>query len=256
MKWMRLMLPLVVLSGLVLPAQAQIFNRKPRLTMQVPELIVTAKTDPDERRRAAAVEQLRESDLRAYPDITGVLIEILLNDSGPKGTVKLEAVRSLSKVRPVSQLIGQAMQQAALNDDNWRVRLQAKTAMWMMGYHGDGKGALAADPKGMTMTEPPLANDPTVKAVPGPNAPPAAAHAAGNASQGVRANADFAPSESAHRNHARFEQSPAAPEPVVQHAPAVTQCTAAPDPPAGTGNSDQGARADYAPNQSVDRDRA
>ena len=170
MRWIRLVLPAVVLIGSALPAQAQIFTRKPRLAMEVPELIVTAKTDPDERRRAAAVEQLRDSDIRAYPDITGVLIDRMLNDTKPN--VRLEAVHSLSKVRPMSQLIGQAMQQAALNDENWRVRFQAKTAMWMMGYRGEAREATTAAPVGITYQEPPLANNPMTIASPGPRVPP------------------------------------------------------------------------------------
>ncbi len=169
MRWIRLILPAVlIVGGAALPAQAQIFARKPRLAMEVPELIATAKTDPDERRRAAAVEQLRDSDLRAYPDITGVLIDLMLNDTKP--SVRLEAVRSLARVRPVSQLIGQAMQQVASNDDNWRVRFQARSAMLMMGYRGSETKNAAASPTKVTYDEPPLAN-PLANAMAKPNLP-------------------------------------------------------------------------------------
>jgi hypothetical protein len=159
MKWMQFLLPILVLTGLCLPVQAQIFTRKPRLTnVQVPELIVTSKTDQDERKRLAAVEQLREFDSKNHPEIVPVLIDVLFNDV--KSGVRLEAVNSLAKIRPVSQIAGQALEVAAQRDDNWRVRWQAKTSLWgyqMAGYRGTGaKDGQFVAPSGPSTKEPPL----------------------------------------------------------------------------------------------------
>ena len=78
MKRTVLVLTTLLVWSMTLPAQAQIFfSRKPRLTnVQPSELLVTARTDPDERRRAAAVEQLRELDPKTQgqaPSTKGVL---------------------------------------------------------------------------------------------------------------------------------------------------------------------------------------
>ena len=50
-------------------------------------------------------------------------------------------MHSLSKIRPVSQPAGQALEMAAQRDDNWRVRWQAKTSLWgyqLAGYRSTG----------------------------------------------------------------------------------------------------------------------
>ena len=137
--------------------------------MEVPELIATAKTDPDERRRAAAVEQLRDSDLRAYPDITGVLIDLMLNDAKP--SVRLEAVPA-RRVRPVSQLIGQAMQQVAINDDNWRVRFQARTRHADDGLPRRAKARTPRPTQGDDVRGAALGQPPTTVATPESDVPP------------------------------------------------------------------------------------
>ena len=97
MQWMRYLLPVVVLAGAAFPAQAQLFGRKVKLNgMQVPDLIKTARTDNDERRRIAAIEQLREHDVSANPDIVSNLIEVMAHDA--RYTVRMEAMHSLVKV--------------------------------------------------------------------------------------------------------------------------------------------------------------
>jgi HEAT repeats len=155
MNWLKMLLPALVLTGYALPAQAQFFARKPRLAnLQVPELIVTAKGDPDERKRVAAIEQLRESDAKSYPDILPVLIDVMLND--PKSGVRLEAVNSLARMRPITQTVGQALQQAAAHDDNFRVRWQARSTLWVNGYHGGSKDNQYVAPTGPSLKEPPL----------------------------------------------------------------------------------------------------
>jgi len=162
MKWMHFLLPVVVLIGVTYPAQAQLFTRKLRLNnMQVPELIVTARTDTDERKRVAAIEQLREHDAKAYPDIVPSLIEVMLRD--PKYNVRMEAMYSLVKIRPMTQQVSQALQQTAAHDENWRVRMQTKTQVFLNGYNGGTGNANAYAPANApTTNEPPLMSSGTV----------------------------------------------------------------------------------------------
>ena len=176
MKWMHLLLPVVVAVSTAYPAQAQLFSRKIRLNnMQVPELIVTARSDPDERKRVAALEQLREFDVKTYPEMIPSLIEVMLKDARPG--VRMEAMHSLARIRPVTPAVGQALQQTAQNDDNWRVRMQTRTQLWMTGYHGGNGNAVnnqQTNPNAPTTAEPPLANTTAInKPAPPVNTPPA-----------------------------------------------------------------------------------
>jgi hypothetical protein len=159
-----------LLAGIVLvilaspsPAQAQLFGKKARInpSQRVPELILIVKTDGDERRRAMAAEELRDYDVTAFTEIVPVLADVLKNDK--KVNVRLEALLSLTRIRPVSVLAGQAIEKAAADDESWRVRFQAKSALPK--YHLAGytppKGQPAPGPK-QTTQEPP------VKAPPAP----------------------------------------------------------------------------------------
>jgi hypothetical protein len=120
------------------PAPGQwFFAKKTRAnpTQRVPELILTLKTDPDERKRAAAAEELREYDVKTFTEIVPVLADVLLHDK--KQAVRSEALTSLAKIRPVSTLAGQAMEKAAAEDEALRIRWQAKTALpkyYLAGY--------------------------------------------------------------------------------------------------------------------------
>src|SRR5262249_28363657 len=78
-------------------------------------------------------------------------------------SVRLEALNSLSRIRPVNAPAGQAIERAAASDENWRVRLQAKSAS--MKYHLAGYAAPKTEssttgPRPTTTAEPPL-SEPT-----------------------------------------------------------------------------------------------
>src|SRR5262245_50115312 len=111
------------------PAHAQLFSRKPKAPaspgQRVNELILIAKTDTDEHKRAAAAVELREFDTQTYPEIVSVLVDVARTDAKPG--VRGEALASLAKIRPVSQPAGQTLEWAAANDDSFKVRWQAKT---------------------------------------------------------------------------------------------------------------------------------
>jgi hypothetical protein len=157
MKRMQGLLVLFALPALAVPTQAQLFFKKARPTpaQRVPELILVLKTESDERKRAGAAEELREYDAKAFSEIVPVLADVLHNDKNAH--VRLEALNSLSRLRPVSQPAGLALEHAAANDESLRVRLQAKSAL--LKYHMAGYSAANKNEPSVyqpSMQEPPL----------------------------------------------------------------------------------------------------
>jgi hypothetical protein len=165
----RLPLVLVVLAGTSLSARAGILfgkKLKPKAVDRVPVLIATLRSDPEERRRAAAAQELRDYDPVAYQEIVPALIEALQHD--PKEKVRSEAVQSLARLRPISQAAGMAIEQAVSSDTALRVRLQARSALLQYhvsgyrepknGYREPKKEEMSAPTHGGVSTdEPPLA---------------------------------------------------------------------------------------------------
>ncbi len=167
MNRLRGLFVVLALPAFALPAQAQFFHKKARPVpaQRVPELILILKTETDERKRAEAAEELREYDARAYSEIVPVLIDVLHNDR--KSTVRLEALNSLMRLRPVSQPAGQAIEHAAASDESLRVRLQAKSAL--LKYHLAGYSASNKNEPSVfqpTTQEPPLAEPPASTMIP------------------------------------------------------------------------------------------
>jgi HEAT repeats len=178
----RLILVIVLTPVLAAPASAGIlFGRKaekPDPTQRVPELLGAVKTDGDESKRIDAAGELQHYDPVAFPDIVPVLIDVLQNDKKPG--VRAEAAQTLSRLRPVSVQVGQALEQAVAKDPSMRVRLQARSALlsyrWN-GYHGEEKHddmptARPKEPPPPQTKEPPLAPPPQTKEP--PLAPPPA----------------------------------------------------------------------------------
>jgi len=167
MKWIRLVLVVAVLPSLAVPSSAGIFfNRKSRQQNQgdkVQALIQTARSDRSERRREAAVEELREYDPNMYPEIIPLLIEKVQND--PSSDVRQEAAASLGKLRVATPQANMALQQAQSNDSSRSVRKEAKKWLAniknqiMPNEQGNGQGNPV-----VTTEEPPLAgpHDPVI----------------------------------------------------------------------------------------------
>ena len=172
MKWCHFLFIPVTLAALAMPAPAGvIFGKrpaKPSPSVRVPELIVTVKTDPDEHKRAAAAEELRQFDPLAFPDIVPVLVDVSQTDL--KSGVRSEALTSLSKIRPVSQQAGWALEQASQKDSSMRVRLLARSAL--LTYHWAGYHNAKPTKPPTPSPEPPLA--PPSEPSPVLQAPPAA----------------------------------------------------------------------------------
>jgi len=166
-----MLLILIVVPAFALPVRAGLFDKrvKPDPALRVPLLIGQLRAEKDEHKRAAAAEELRQYDPKAFPEIIPVLIDVLENDVA--AGVRLQALHSLSSFRPVSQEVGEALEHAQASDKSFRVRFQARTTLvsyhWS-GYHAARKSA-APSPViivGPKLTEPPLALAPAIPAAP------------------------------------------------------------------------------------------
>jgi hypothetical protein len=146
MKRFAMILAVVILPAWVLPAPADgifgFFGKKTKVNpaQRVPQLIVTLKTEQDERKRSSAAAELGTYDAATYTEIVPVLVDVLQHD--PKTGVRMDAASSLGSIRPVSQLAGQALERAVAKDDNWRVRLHAKGILmkYRIAGYSPGKG--------------------------------------------------------------------------------------------------------------------
>src|SRR5205823_268596 len=99
-------------------------------------------------------------DVNAFTEIVPVLVDVLRSDK--KQSVRLEALGSLTRIRPVSNLAGQAIEKAAADDESWRVRLQAKTALPK--YHLAGYSSRKTETAKKKSTDEPPVIVPPVKA--------------------------------------------------------------------------------------------
>src|SRR5262245_46473733 len=149
----------LLFGGLVAPAEAGLlFGRKkekPDPKTRVPELITTLKADKDGDKRARAAEELRQFDHAAFPEIIPALILALQTDAKPG--VRVEAAQSLGRVRPVSQVVGDALEQALARDSSMRVRLQARSQLLQYQLAGYRSGKKAEVPTVNSAREAPLA---------------------------------------------------------------------------------------------------
>lgn len=152
-----LALCVLFLAEAATPARAGIlFHRQPKASPaeRVGALVAALKTEPNERKRASAAEDLRHFDAKAYPEIVPALADAALND--PSASVRLEAVQSLGRTRPVSQEAGWALEQALAKDSSWRVRWQARSSL--VQYHVSGyRSARPEQPVAKEEVRPPAA---------------------------------------------------------------------------------------------------
>jgi HEAT repeats len=161
MKCCRLLLVGLVLSGWTLPAPGGILfgkHAKPNPAERVPELLAMIKTDPSESKRANAAKELGKYDPAAFPDMIAVLVDVAVHDD--KAGVRLEAVQTLGKLRPISQEAGMALEEAT-HDSSIRVRLQARSSLLgyrLAGYHGAPRPSEPA-----TVSAPPTPNTTVMK---------------------------------------------------------------------------------------------
>jgi len=170
----RLFLVPLLIAILASPGQAGLLRRtpKPDPAQRVPQLLKILKDEPDERKRAEAAEELRDYDLKAFPEIMPAVIDALQNDPG--SSVRAEAANTISKLRPISQQAGFALEQTLQSDSSLRVRMAARTTLWhyyLLGY----RSTKPTDKVQEETEEPPLADPPELKRIapPPPKAMPA-----------------------------------------------------------------------------------
>jgi hypothetical protein len=161
----RRLLPVLLvvplLSTSVQAGLSSLWHRDPRPNPneRVPQLLRTLGSDGDESKRAAAAEELRQYDPTAFPEMIPVLLEVLQKDSKP--SVRVEAVQTLARLRPVSQQIGQALELVRDKDPSMRVRLQARKELLSYHWHGYHSGKPEEATVGKPSSkEPPLAPQP------------------------------------------------------------------------------------------------
>lgn len=155
----RWLVAFALLFLVTVPVQAGIFfNRHAKAkSADVPALVTALRTEQDERKRAAAAEKLRQYDPNAHPEIVPALVDAAMGD--PKSGVRLEALQTLARYRPVSPQAGWALEQATVKDESMRVRFQARSLLWqyrMAGYRSPKADSPAARGPA-TRREPPLA---------------------------------------------------------------------------------------------------
>lgn len=131
MVWRKMLLAALVLSGLIGSASGGVlFNRKSK---QKPAAdgagdgVRILRTDPDERRRAAAAEELSKIDLKKNPTAGVALLEAVQRD--PSSVVRTQAAESLGKLRPLTVQVGRALEEAFNSDPAQSVRLAARNSL-------------------------------------------------------------------------------------------------------------------------------
>jgi hypothetical protein len=156
----RYLLAAIVLASVLSPLKAlafdfHLFGKKAKNdpAERVPTLILQLKTDPDEGKRQAAAEELRQYDPKSFPEMMTVLADALLRDSSP--AVRTEAASTIGKLRPVSQAAGYALEQAKANDAAMRVRRAAQNSLLQyhfVGYRGGKPAESQPGPAGEPVT--------------------------------------------------------------------------------------------------------
>lgn len=118
------------------PLGLGLLKRKPKAdpAAKAKQLVATLQSDPDERKRKSAAEELREFDPRNTPDLIPALIGSLQKD--PSAAVRIETAQTLGKLKPVSQPAGIAMETAFQSDPDAKVREAVQAALWQ--YHLNG----------------------------------------------------------------------------------------------------------------------
>lgn len=153
----RLALTVAFAVGLVAPAfgQGGLFNRKPRMdAARVRQLADVLRLDPDEKKRQAAIAELRDADPRVYLDVMPLLSTALQKDAS--AAVRATAAEVIGRFNIVFPMAGLALESAAETDPSAAVRDAAKQALWE--YHLIGyRSAKGADGIAGQTVEPPLA---------------------------------------------------------------------------------------------------
>ena len=150
-------LGMLVVMLVALPVDAGIFKRnpKPDPVKRVPELIAVLKTDREEKNRIAAAEELRNYDVKRFNEIVPALL--LASEQDSSSSVRIEAIYSLGKIRPISQQVGDTLTKIMHNDQVIRVRVAARSTLWQYHILGYRSSKIGPDALLNQSKEPPLA---------------------------------------------------------------------------------------------------
>ncbi len=129
-------------------------------TARVKGLLESLRSEPDEKKRLAAVEELSDYDPRTHVEVLPALIASVKQD--PAAGVRALAAEAIGEMKPVNQTAGVALEQTLTNDPSESVRKSAQQALWQ--YHLNGYRSQGANPSLPQTAEPPLAQ--AVKSAP------------------------------------------------------------------------------------------
>lgn len=142
MSGIRLILSVVAALIATAPAHAQLIPRKPRLdTARVRYLSDTLRADPDEKKRRAALGELKEIDPRMFPEVLPAVVTALQRDTS--AAVRADAAVAIGGFKVMVPIAGVALEAAAESDPSPAVRDAAQQALWeyhLIGYRS-AKGA-------------------------------------------------------------------------------------------------------------------
>jgi len=164
----RFIIAVLFVGGFVASVAAQdegngLFNRKSRPDQsRVRFLAELLRTEPDEKKRKAAVNELAEADPRAHPEVMPALVAALKKDAA---AVRAAAAEVIGKFKTTFPLAGAALESIAESDPDPTVRSAAKQALW--DYHLNGYRSPKVGEAGVGQTsEPPLAYANTARVSP------------------------------------------------------------------------------------------
>ncbi len=126
--------------------------RKPKLDAnRIRVLNDLLRTEVDEKKRRAAIAELKEADPRAYPEATLALVGALQRD--PSTAVRREAAQAIGEMKVMVPVAGVALELAAESDRSPEVRDAAQQSLWeyhLIGYRSakgsDGIAGQTAEP--------------------------------------------------------------------------------------------------------------
>jgi HEAT repeats len=136
------------------PRIRSLFERKKKdepAPARAKQLVDTLRSDPDEKKRKAAAEELAEYDPRGNAEVMAGLIASLRQD--PAVSVRVASADTIGKLKPVSAQAGVALEEAVQADPSENVRKAAQGALFQ--YHLNGYKATAT--AATQSAEPPLA---------------------------------------------------------------------------------------------------
>ena len=121
--------------------------------VKVKGLLEALRTEPDEKKRLAAIEEISGYDPRTHVDVLPALVASVKQD--PSAGVRATAAEAIGELKPVNQTAGVALEQTSTNDPSESVRKAAQQALWQ--YHLNGYRSQGSNPSLPQTSEPPLA---------------------------------------------------------------------------------------------------